>query len=136
MNAPSTSPLRVYVVDESPLVRERLAEHIGPEICAAVVGEAEDAETALAGIRETDAEVVVLDLRLVDGSGIDVLDALRDRTDAIVTIVLSNHSTPDHRRAGVAAGADYFFDKTTEFDLAMNTIAQLARDKCDGFTAS
>lgn len=126
------SPLKVFVVDESTLVRDRLTRHIGPDGAACIVGEAEDVETALKGIADTDAEAVVLDLRLIDSNGMDLLHALRGRTDPIVTIVLTNYAAPVFREASVVAGADYFFDKTTEFDLAMETIARLAREKQHG----
>jgi DNA-binding NarL/FixJ family response regulator len=126
------SPLRVFVVEESTLVRDRLARHIGPGGAACIVGEAEDVETALQGIDDTDAEVVILDLRLIDSNGMDLLHALRDRTGPIVTIVLTNYASEVFREASVVAGADYFFDKTTEFDLAMETIARLAREKAHG----
>lgn len=132
MESNNRSPLRVFVVDESTLVRDRLVMHIGPDGAASIVGEAEDVETALRGIDDTDAEAVILDLRLIDSNGMDLLHALRDRTDPIVTIVLTNYASQVFREASVVAGADYFFDKTTEFDLAMETIARLAREKIDG----
>jgi len=131
MESNNRSPLRVFVVDESTLVRDRLTMHIGPDGAASIVGEAEDVETALRGIDDTGAEAVILDLRLIDSNGMDLLHALRDRTDPIVTIVLTNYASPVFREASVVAGADYFFDKTTEFDLAMETIARLAREKTD-----
>jgi|SRR6185312_238054 len=131
MKSSTPHPLRVFVVDESTLVRDRLARHIGPDGAACIVGEAEDVETALQGIADTDAEAVVLDLRLVDSNGMDLLHALRGRTDPIVTIVLTNYASPVFREASIAAGADYFFDKTTEFDLAMEAIARLAREKAE-----
>jgi two-component system response regulator DevR len=97
MDTNNRSPLRVFVVDESTLVRERLARHIGPHGAACIVGEAEDVETALQGIEGTDAEAVILDLRLIDSNGMDLLHALRSRTDPIVTIVLTNYASPVFR---------------------------------------
>ncbi|RKP45980.1 response regulator [Trinickia fusca] len=130
MDPTTCPPLRVFVVEDSLLVRERLAARIEPPSGnACIVGEAEDVETALSGIEESDPEAIVLDLRLTDSHGIHLLEALKNRTDPIVTIVLTNYSTPHFRNASFSAGADYFFDKTTEFDLAMDTIAQLAHEK-------
>lgn len=129
-------PLKVFVVEDSVLLRKRLAERIQPPVGAGlIVGEAEDVETALRGIAATEPDAVIVDLRLTDSHGIDLLHALRNRTDSIVTIVLTNYASAVFREASTAAGADYFFDKTTEFDLAMETIAQLARDKNDGAAA-
>jgi two-component system, NarL family, response regulator DevR len=136
MNVSNSSLLRVFVVDGSMLVRERLAARIEPPAGdAQVVGEAEDVETALPGIEASAPEVVIVDLRLTDSHGIEVLHALRDRTDSIVTIVLTNHSSRVFREASFMAGADYFFDKTTEFDLAMDTIAHLASEKREGLAS-
>jgi DNA-binding NarL/FixJ family response regulator len=133
MSSPISSLLRVFVVEDSTLVRQRLAARIEPPAGEAlVVGEAEDVETALRGIEASEPEVVIVDLRLTDCHGIDLLHALRDRTDSIVTIVLTNYATTVFRKASFSAGADYFFDKTTEFDLAMETIARLAREKHEG----
>jgi two-component system, NarL family, response regulator DevR len=130
MNASNSSLLKVFVVEGSMLVRERLATRIEPPAGEAhVVGEAEDVETALRGIEASAPEVVIIDLRLPGSNGVDLLHALRDRTDSIVTIVLTNHSGRVFREASFMAGADYFFDKTTEFDIAMDTIARLAREK-------
>lgn len=131
--APDIVPLKVFVVEDSLLVRERLAARIEPPAGRArVVGEAEDVETALRGIATSDPDAVIVDLRLTDSHGIDLLHALRSRTDSIVTIVLTNYSTHVFREASFIAGADYFFDKTTEFDLAMDTIERLAREKSEG----
>jgi len=114
------------------LVRKRLAARIEPPAGEAlVVGEAEDVETALRGIEASAPEAVIVDLRLTGSHGIDLLHALRHRTDSIVTIVLTNYSSRVFREASFMAGADYFFDKTTEFDLAMDTVARLAREKIE-----
>jgi two-component system response regulator DevR len=132
MNPPAPSPLKVFVVEDSMLVRERLAARIEPPAGEArVVGEAEDVETALRGIENSAPEAVIVDLRLTGSHGIDLLHALRNRTDSIVTIVLTNYSSRDFREASFMAGADYFFDKTTEFHLAMDTITRLAREKIE-----
>ena len=130
MSSPTSSPLKVFVVEDSMLVRKRLAERIQPPTGAGlIVGEAEDVEAALRGIAAKEPDIVIVDLRLTDSHGIDLLHALRDRTDPIVTIVLTNYASDVFREASAAAGADYFFDKTTEFDLAMETIARLAQEK-------
>jgi len=130
MSSFTPSPLKVFVVEDSVLLRKRLAERIQPPAgMGLIVGEAEDVETALRGIAASEPDAVIVDLRLTDSHGIDLLHALRDRTDPIVTMVLTNYASAVFREASIAAGADFFFDKTTEFDLAMETIARLAREK-------
>ncbi|KVV51530.1 two-component system response regulator [Burkholderia territorii] len=129
MNA-SPSPavaLRVFLVDHAIAVRQRIALLVGAIRGVVVVGEAEDGEDALTHIRGSQADVVIVDLRLADGSGLDLIGMLSKAVPRIVTIVLTNHSAPAFREACATAGADYFFDKTAEFDAACHVIESLVR---------
>ncbi|MGE8576717.1 MAG: response regulator transcription factor, partial [Burkholderia contaminans] len=64
--------LRVFLVDHAAAVRQRIALLVGAIRGVAVVGEAEDGQEALAHIRGSQADVVIVDLRLADGSGLDL----------------------------------------------------------------
>ncbi|MCO8589092.1 response regulator [Burkholderia multivorans] len=126
MNAgPSPAVLRVFLVDHAVPVRRRIALLVGAIRGVAVVGEAEDGQRAWTQIHRSRADVVIVDLRLADGSGFDLIGMLSKAVPRIVTIVLTNHSAPAFRQACVAAGADYFFDKTVEFDAACRLIESL-----------
>ncbi|MBY4870865.1 MULTISPECIES: response regulator [Burkholderia] len=126
MNAslPPTT-LRVFLVDHAVAVRQRIALRVGAIGGVVVVGEAEDGQDAWAHIRSSHADVVLVDLRLADGSGLDLIGMLSKATPRVVTIVLTNHSAAAFREACAAAGADYFFDKTAEFDAACRAIESL-----------
>lgn len=67
--ARSGAMLKIFLVDDSPLVRQRIAALIGVIKGVEIVGEAEDASDALSGIAATHADVVIVDLRLTGGSG-------------------------------------------------------------------
>jgi DNA-binding NarL/FixJ family response regulator len=62
--------------------------------------------------------VAILDIKLADGggSGIDVLNEVRKTIPAIRAIVLSNYVSPQHLKASADAGAEYFLDKTSDFE--------------------
>ncbi|MBN3787590.1 response regulator transcription factor [Burkholderia sp. Ac-20353] len=128
MNA-SLSPaaLRVFLVDHAFAVRRRIALLVGAIRGVDVVGEAEDGQGAWAHIRQCQADVVIVDLRLADGSGLDLIGTLSKYAPRVITIVLTNHSAPAFREACATAGADYFFDKTAEFDAACHVIESLVR---------
>ncbi len=134
MSKTTRSPLKVFLVEDSALLRERIVSLIEPRGDATVVGEAEDVATALAGIEASEAEAVLVDLRLTDSSGLDLLAALGRLRRRIVKIVLTNYSSPMFREASIAAGADFFFDKTSEFDLASDTLSRIARTRPAPFT--
>ena len=55
--------------------------------------------------------MVIVDLRLADGSGLELIGTLSKAAPRVVTIVLTNHSAPAFREACALAGADYFFDR-------------------------
>ncbi|NYH14197.1 DNA-binding NarL/FixJ family response regulator [Paraburkholderia bryophila] len=95
-----------------------------------IVGEAEESGAAIAGINATGAELVVMDLRLAGGTGMELLKGLAQNMSPVITIVLTNHSSTWFRQACLAAGAQYFFDKTSEFDLACDTIKRIAHERC------
>jgi two-component system response regulator DevR len=128
-NPSSSLPLKVFLVEDSLLVQRHLAALIGTIDDVAIVGEAEDADTALHGIATTEADVAVVDLHLARGTGMDVLTALVRDGRPVITIVLTNQATMFMCEAGLSAGANYFFDKTTEFRLALETIKEIARDR-------
>ena len=115
--------IKVFIVDDSVPIRERLIELLS-SASVSIVGEAEAPAEAIAGIRRSRPDCVVLDLKLArGGSGLEVLRALRDELPDTQFIVLSNHTDAPYRRSCVAAGADFFLDKTTEFAKVSNLIA-------------
>jgi len=67
----------------------------------------------------------VLDLQLLEGSGLDVLKGLQHEDWRPIVMVLTNHSDPTSRERSLKAGAKYFFDKSTEFDQFVATLNQM-----------
>jgi DNA-binding NarL/FixJ family response regulator len=110
--------MKVFVVEDSAAVRERLVEMIREIHDVEVVGEAAAYGPAISGILRTRPDVAVLDIKLADngGSGIDVLNAVRKGLPAMRAIVMSNYATPQHEKASADAGAEYFLDKSADFD--------------------
>lgn len=118
---PSLSATRVYIVEDSAPLRARIIEML-ERICGPrIVGEAEAAPEAIAGIRATRPDAVLLDLNLGKSSGLDVLRAFARDADAPLFIVMTNEPSEQHRRECLAAGAAYFLDKSLEF-LRINDI--------------
>jgi DNA-binding NarL/FixJ family response regulator len=118
--------LTVFLVEDAASVRRNIAQLLELLAGVRIVGEAEDGKTALEAICVCRPDVVVIDLRLAAGSGIDLISALAQRLPEVVTIALTNHSGSAFRAACNKAGAHYFFDKTAEFDAACNTIRDLS----------
>jgi DNA-binding NarL/FixJ family response regulator len=113
--APLEQPLMVYLVEDSPAIRARLAATIREIAGAELVGEAGKVGEAIEGIRSTHPSAVILDLQLEDGSGLEVLKAVYPSAPALHVAVLTNYATDQHRRACMDAGAEYFLDKSSDF---------------------
>ena len=116
----------VYIVDDSDSIRQRLVTMLESMPDVAVVGEARSASDAIAGILATRPDSVLLDLNLGTSSGIEVLNTVRKQLPVVTFVILTNHSEPQYRRACARAGAEYFLDKSTEFDGVRNIIAKIA----------
>jgi two-component system response regulator DevR len=127
-SSPSQQTLRVFLVEDTIPIRQRMAARFGAIDGVEIVGEAEESDAALAGIDATGTDVVVADFRLTGGTGMELLQSIARSTSPVITIVLTNHSSAAFRQACLAVGAQYFFDKTSEFDLACNTIKRIAHE--------
>jgi DNA-binding NarL/FixJ family response regulator len=110
--------VKVFVVEDSAAVRERLVELIGEVEDVDVVGVARSYHAAVAGINATGPDVAILDIKLADdaGTGIDVLAEVRKTMPSLRAIVLSNYATPQHEKASAEAGAEHFLDKSKDFE--------------------
>lgn len=117
---------KVFLVEDSPLVLERLTALLGAVPNTRIVGHAAGAEEAVRAILAAKPDVVVLDLKLAQGTGFDVLIELHDKAPGIDLYMLSNFSSEPYRRQAERLGARGFFDKSIEFERVRDAIAQRA----------
>ncbi len=126
-SAQTTSDLKVFLVEDSPLLAERIERMLDSVPGAKSVGRAEGAQAAIAAILENRPDVVVLDLTLAQGSGYDVLRAVKAADPGIDFYVLTNYASDPHRHLAGRLGASEFFDKSTEFGRMRERLAERAR---------
>ena len=123
--------MKVFLVDDSLVFRQRLKRLLADVPEVQVIGEMGDAQVAMEAILTRKPDVVLLDIHILNGNGIDVLQRLKKATPAPVVIILTNYPYPQYRQRCLAAGADFFFVKSTEFDQVVPALKQLiqrARD--------
>ncbi len=120
--------MKVYLVEDSPVLRDRVMESLAEDDRVAVVGHAETEDAALAGIAAAAPDAVILDIQLKRGNGLNVLRRLARLGLARLptVIVLTNFAEPEYRRRAIAAGCDFFFDKSSEFDRVADVLGTLA----------
>lgn len=123
-------PLRVFVVEDSSLFRERMTEHLAIPGRIEIIGYADSEKPAIDALRLSIWDVLILDLQLKQGNGLNVLKALRTggRPPRTKVIVLTNHDYYLYRRKAMECGADYFFNKSLEFHFITEVLEQMARE--------
>ena len=114
MNTDDTS-LRVFLAEDSAPLRERIAGLLTAQhMC--IVGGAATPRQCIDEILREQPDVVVLDMQLEGGSGLEVLRAVRSAEPAIAFVVFSNHAQPPYVKRYLADGAASVLDKSLDFE--------------------
>ena len=132
MSEPLAGPtLTVFIADDSAPVAEMLTELLAQSGCIEVVGTGATEGAAIESIRAMRPDVVVLDLQLQDGSGTNVIRAVRAQPDLARTrlLVTSNHDSPQLRAGCLELGANGYYDKVKELTALTARLAELAEEK-------
>ena len=121
-------PLKTYIVEDSPVIRENLIATLEELAPVRVVGTAADESTAVQWLARpgSAADLVIVDIFLKGGSGLGVLRALQAMPPRRALVVLSNYATAEMRRKCLELGADRVFDKSNEIDALILYCGRLA----------
>lgn len=117
--------MKVFIVDDSKVVVERLADLLEEVSDAKLVGQAGAVHEAIPRIQQMKPDALILDLQLPDGSGLDVLRAVRQDAPQLVILICTNYPYAKYREECLAAGANFFLDKTTEFARIPNILREM-----------
>ena len=120
--------MKVLVVDDSLIVCARLITLLTNISEIEIIGQARNAPEAIASILALQPDVVILDIQLAGGTGIDVLKKIREEKCGAVVIMFTNHPYPQYKKKCEEAGANYFFDKTSEFEQIVTVIEKLRKE--------
>ncbi len=123
--------MKVFLVDDSLVIRQRLKRLLAELEEVQVIGEAGEVQQATDAILEQKPDVVLLDIHLFNGNGIDVLERLKREKPAPAVVILTNYPYPQYRQKCMDAGADFFFVKSTEFDQVVPALKQLIQQTHD-----
>jgi DNA-binding NarL/FixJ family response regulator len=129
---------RAYIVEDSPTIRDNLAETLKELAGFEPVGATESEHEARRWLAAHAWDLVIIDLFLREGSGMNVIESVRRRQPQQKVVVLSNHSSRDVRWRCQQLGADACFDKSTDLEALVDYCARF-KDKVqavDGAPAS
>ena len=115
-----TNVLKVITVDDSPIIAERIKAILNEVEQVVFLGNATNFSEALLLIERNQPDVVIVDIHLdaanSDGNGIQLLSILRKKYSELKIIIFTNHNDLHYRLASIASGADFFLDKSYDFN--------------------
>jgi len=119
--------MKVLIADDSEVFVQRLLRALGEISGIEIVARARTGAEALQALREMRPEVVILDIRMPEGSGIDVLKGMQREKLTPITIVLTNFTSSQYRKKCLQLGARFFFDKSADFTQVSEVLSGLIR---------
>jgi DNA-binding NarL/FixJ family response regulator len=109
--------IKVLIVEDSDLVRDRIKRALSELSNVEIVGEAMNAKEAIRLGVLHNPHVMILDIKLQgDYTGFFALEELKTTHPSIKAIVFTNYPELSYKNKAYELGADYFFDKSKEFD--------------------
>ena len=118
--------MKIVIVDDSAVIRQRLVRLLSELYGVEVVGQADDVPVAKELVKKLKPDVAILDIRMPSGSGADLLQELKQLKPSPTVIMLTNYPYPENRKKCMDLGADFFFDKSTDFQEVVGLIGRMA----------
>jgi DNA-binding NarL/FixJ family response regulator len=122
---PSDTPTKVLIVDDHEIVRKGLVMLISRQEDLVVAGEAGSAAEAVAKARELSPDVVVLDIRLPDGSGVEVCRDIRAENPDVKVLMLTSYSDEEAVMGSIMAGASGYLLKEIRSQEIVDAIKKI-----------
>lgn len=121
--------MTIVIADDSLLLRDRIKDLLKSYKNVTVVGEAENGKEALKLIREKTPDLAILDIRMPEMNGIEVLKKIRELGLKVKICMLTNYPYKQYRERCLSEGADYFFDKNLAIEELKAVIYNLSNEQ-------
>lgn len=121
--------MKVFIADDSRAIVERLADLLEEVPGAQLAGHAGDVPETVRGIQKVKPDALILDLQMPGGTGLDVLRAIRPDHPHLHVLICTNYPYPQYREECMSAGANFFLDKSAEFERIPAILRELIRNE-------
>jgi len=108
---PTVATRRIFVVDDHPMIREGLAAQIANEPGLEICGEADDVVEAVARVVAAAPDLVIVDISLKSGNGIDLVKRLKAKDPGLILLVWSMYPENLYAERALRAGARGYINK-------------------------
>lgn len=121
--------MKIFIADDSILIRNSLTDVLADITGVEIVGQASRVDEAIQGIIKTTPKLVILDIHMPPTSGFDVLSSVKTLATPPVVAVFTENDFSEYRLKCQQAGADYFFEKSSDQEELIELVRQLAAGK-------
>lgn len=122
--------LELLIVDDHSDYIKRLMELIVSKTSSMLISIATDYESAVVTLNTKNFHIVLLDVNMPEKNGIDILRYMREKqmTNRTRIIMITNHATDNYRKLCLELGADYFLDKSNDFEMIPSVIDTISSE--------
>ncbi|MBU1065125.1 response regulator transcription factor [bacterium] len=119
--------LKIFLANDSEIVLKKVSELLNTIEGVKIVGQAKNSHDTLQNVKKTRPDVIILDIKMPGKDGIETLNTIKEEKLVPVVIMLTNYPYPEYFERCRELGADYFFDKSKEFNKLIETIQVLVK---------
>ncbi len=119
--------LKILIIDDSAIIRDRLTDMLTELDDVEIVGGAKSALNGLDLVRSRNPDLVILDIKMPGLSGLEIISEIKRTSPLPCLVILTNYPYNSYRVRCKELGADYFFDKSTEFDEVISIITEIGK---------
>jgi len=116
--------MKILIIDDSRIIRERIVSQLKELGHFTQILEADSAKAAKDILSREKPDKIILDLRLPDISGVDLLKWIKEHDSRIEILVLTNYPYPEYERKCLQYGASYFLDKNSDLDKVYDILSK------------
>ena len=113
----------ILIIDDSEVIRNRLYYILSEANNINVIEQASNTSEGYELYRTLKPDIIILDIRMPDESGIKLLKKIKQEDRNIIVAILTNYPYSAYRKRCMELGADYFLDKSTEFSKIKDIIS-------------
>lgn len=117
--------MKVFIVEHSRMFRKELINLLSKLKEVEIVGQAEDSVKAMEAIQRLKPDVVILGIPISGGNGVQFVRNIKKDKLAPIVMILTHYPYRQYRKKYMDAGADFFFDKSTEFEKVIDVLKKL-----------
>jgi len=119
----SSGKKTILIVDDSPMIVQRITEMLEELGNPGIISKAGSYSEAIQFINNNHPDILLLDINLPDKSGIEILRISKEKDPSVKVIMITNQANEYYKKLCFRLGADYFIDKSKEFEKIAGIIA-------------